>query len=275
MLIMIREGFEAALIVALVFAYLCKLDRRDEVRTVWIGAGAAIAIATATGIVLHIVLGGLTGVARLRSFAAISVVAALVLTWMVFWMRRESTHIKGDLERRIDRALEGSRTGALALVAGLAVLREGLEAALFLVAAATDSDGSDVVVGALLGIAIAAGLGVVVYAGGRRLPMRAFFKVTGVIVIFFAAGLLARAVLFLQADGDVGTLNNAIFDLTRYRWLTPSTEVGKFLGALVGWDPRPSIEQLGIWLAYVVPVSGLFFFGRPNRTDPRSVTADA
>jgi high-affinity iron transporter len=139
------------------------------------------------------------------------------------------------------------------------VLREGLEAALFLVAAATDSDGRDVVVGAVIGIAIAAILGALVYVGGRRLPMRAFFKVTGLVVILFAAGLLARAVLFLQADGDLGTLNNAVYDLTRYHWLTPSSEVGKFLGALFGWDPRPSIEQLGIWLVYVVPVTTLFF----------------
>jgi high-affinity iron transporter len=264
LLIMVREGFEASLIVALVFAYLRKIERLDVARTAWLGVAAAVAVSATVGIVLHLTVGGLTGAARLRSFAAISLLSAGVLTWMVFWMRRQARAIKGDLERRVDVALGAENVGsAIALVAFLAVLREGVEAALFLVAAATDSDGGQVVLGALLGIAIAAVLGVLVYAGGRRLPMRAFFQVTGLVVIVFAAGLLARSVLFLQASGDLGSVNDAVYDLTGQRWLTQSSEVGKFLAAMLGWDPRPSLEQVVVWLAYIVPVTVLFLgFGR-------------
>lgn len=259
LLIMVREGFEAALIVALVFAYLRTIGRLDMARAAWLGVLAAVVISAIVGIVLHVSIGGLTGEARMRSFAAISLVAAGVLTWMVFWMRRQARAIKGELEHKVDVALGATRVGtAIAFVAFLSVLREGLEAALFLVAAATDSDGGEVVLGAVIGLSIAIVLGLIVYVGGRRLPMRAFFQVTGVIVIVFAAGLLARTVLFLQAAGDLGTMDNAVYDLTGAHWLTQGSEVGKFLAAMLGWDPRPSIEQVLAWTIYIVPVTYLF-----------------
>jgi len=273
LLIMVREGFEAALIVALVFAYLRTIGRLDMARAAWLGVLGAVAISVVVGIVLDATIGGLTGAARMRSFAGISFVAAGVLTWMVFWMRRQSRAIKGELEHKVDAALGASRVGsAMALVTFLSVLREGLEAALFLVAAATDSDGGEVVLGAVIGLAIAIVLGVLVYAGGRRLPMRAFFQVTGVIVIVFAAGLLARTVLFLQSAGDLDTMNNAVYDLTSVHWLTQGSEVGKFLAAMLGWDPRPSIEQVLAWSLYIVPVTYLFL--RRGRAPRSAATTD-
>jgi high-affinity iron transporter len=267
LLIMVREGFEAALVVALVFAYLRKIGRLDMAKATWAGVAAAAGVSVALAIGLHVTVGGLVGVARLRSFATISLLAAGVLTWMVFWMRRQARAIKGQLEHKVDDALGQSGAAlALAMVAFLAVLREGTEAALFLVAAATDSDGADVVVGAVVGLAVAVVLGAVVYAGGRRLPMRAFFQVTGIVVIVFAAGLLARTVLFLQSAGDVGSLNSAVYDLTSHQWLTQGSQSGKFLGAMLGWDPRPSIEQVVIWALYLAPVTLAFLRGSVRAT---------
>ncbi|MEO6713090.1 MAG: FTR1 family protein, partial [Mycobacteriales bacterium] len=194
-----------------------------------------------------------------------------VLTWMIFWMRRQAQAIRGELEERVDNALSrGESVFALAMVAFLAVLREGIEASLFLVAAATDTGGGQVVVGALIGLLIAVALGLAVYAGGRRLPMRAFFTITGLVVIVFAAGLLARTVLFLQSSGDLGSVNDAVYDLTSYRWLTQSSEVGKFLAAMFGWDPRPSLEQLLAWALYIIPVTGLFLGTGTGRRPRRS-----
>jgi high-affinity iron transporter len=259
MLIMVREGFEAALIVAIVFAYLRRIDRLDLSRYAWAGVTSAMALAAAVGIGIDLTVGTLEGVARLRAFAAISVVAAAVLTWMVFWMRRQARAIKGDLEHKVDVAVHtGDAKRAIVAVAFFSVLREGIEAALFLVASATTSEGRTVVVGALIGIGIACLLGWLVYAGGRRMPMRAFFRVTGLVVIVFAAGLLAKTVLFLQTTGDMGTMADNVFDLRRYSWLTQRTEVGKTLAALFGWDPRPSLEQVVAWLGYFVPVTWLF-----------------
>jgi high-affinity iron transporter len=276
LLIMVREGFEAALIVAIVFAYLRRSGRLDLAAPVWAGVAAAMAIAFAIGIVVHLTIGSLSGVDRTRTFAAISIAAVVVLTWMVFWMRRQSRAIKGDLERQVDAALRRRRVGlAVASVAFLAVLREGIEAALFLVAGATSGEGVLVVVGAVLGLAVAAVLGWLVYAGGRRLPLAGFFKVTGMILVVFAAGLLARTVLFLQAGGDLGTLHDNLYDLTRYGFLTQRTEVGRFLAAMVGWDPRPSLEQVVAWAAYLAVVTVLFLRPPRPRRAPAPATAPA
>lgn len=267
---MVREGFEAALIVAILAVYLRRIDRLDLRRAMWQGVGIAVAISVVAGVVLDQAVGGLSGDNRLRAFAAISLFAAGVLTWMVFWMRQHARSISGDLRRKIDTALEtGNVRLAVMAVAFFAVLREGLEAALFLVATATTEDGWEVLVGGAIGLAIAVALGVMVNVFGRRLPLRLFFQVTGMIIIVFAAGLLSRTVMFLQSAGDLAIVWNNVYDLTAYDWLTTRTEVGKFLGALFGWDPRPSIEQVVVYLGYLIPVSYLFLRGaRPAAPAP-------
>lgn len=260
LLVMLREGFEAALVVAIVFAYLRRIGRLDLVRAVWRGVGLAVTASIAIGVGVRLTLGSLEGVARLRAFAAVSILAVVVLTWMVFWMRRQSRLIKGELEQKVDAALVAADTGrALAGVALVAVLREGIEAALFLLAVTTQDSPGRVVIGALVGLALACALAYAVYWGGRSMPMRAFFKVTGLVLVVFAAGLLSRVVLYLQSSGDLGSFNpDGVFDLRAYPLLTQRTEVGKFLAAMFGWDPRPSIEQVVAWAGYLVPVSVLF-----------------
>ena len=278
LLIMVREGFEAALVVAIVFAYLRRIGRLDLARAAWTGVAGAAAVAVAIGVVIHLTLGGLEGTARWRSFAAVSLLAVGVLTWMIFWMRRQSRGIKGDLERGIDSALAAERGAVGRAIFGvtfLAVVREGVEAALFLIAASTSDGGGQVLLGACIGIAAASVLGYMVYAGGRRIPMNAFFTATGLIIIVFAAGLVARTVLYVQVSHDIGSFADSVYDLTRYSWLTQSTEVGRFLAAMFGWDPRPSIEQVIGWVAYIVPVTWLFLRGARTAPAARAATSPA
>nr|AAS87342.1 putative peroxidase [uncultured Gammaproteobacteria bacterium] len=193
---------------------------------------------------------------------------------MIFWMRRQSRLIKGELEEKIDAALDRSNAGfALAGVAFVAVLREGIEAALFLLAAATSSSGRDVLVGGLIGLAIAVVLAYLVYLGGRRIPLALFFKITAVVLIVFAAGLLSKVVLNLQSTNDLSSFNlNGVYDVRSISWLTNETELGKFLTAMLGWDPRPSIEQVVVWFAYAIPVTVLFFWPA-RRTTPQPPTS--
>jgi high-affinity iron transporter len=270
LLIMVREGFEGALVVAIVFAYLRRLERRDLAMPVWIGVGAAVAVSLLVGVVVNQTVGSLEGAARLRAFAAISLLAAGVLTWMIFWMRRQSRLIKGELEEKVDAALARSNAGfALAGVAFVAVLREGIEAALFLLAAATSSSGRDVLVGGLIGLALAIALAYLVYLGGRRIPLALFFKITGVVLIVFAAGLLSKVVLNLQIANDLSSFNlNGVYDLRSVGWLSADSESGKFLTAMLGWDPRPSIEQVVVWLAYAIPVTVAFFWPARRAAPP-------
>lgn len=271
---MVREGFEAALIVAIVFAYLRRIGRTDLGRAAWTGVAAAVGLSVVVGVVVHLTLGNLVGPARLRAFAAVSLAAAGVLTWMIFWMRRQARAIKGELEQKVDEAvLTANPSRAVVAITFLAVIREGIEAALFLLAVSTSSGGAEVVLGASVGIAIAVALGFLVYAGGRKLPMRTFFKVTGMVIVVFAAGLLARAVLFLQSAGDLGTLADNVYDLTGATWLTQQSEVGKMLAALFGWDPRPSLEQVLAWIGYFVPVTYLFLRRPRQQPAPPDATA--
>jgi high-affinity iron transporter len=266
LLIMLREGFEAALVVAIVYAYVLRIGRRDLTGAMWRGVLAAAALSAAMGVGIHLTVESLEGQARLLAFAAVSLLAVCVLTWMIFWMRRQSYRIKGDLQRNVDDALGGGGNVRLAIAAVvfLAVAREGLEAALFLIAAATAERGADVLVGGLVGLAVAAALGWLVVLGGRRLPMRQFFTVTGLVLLLFAAGLVSRTVLYLQSAGELGTAWNNVYDLTGYPWLTVSTETGRFLGAMLGWDPRPSIEQVGAYLAFLGTVGWLFLRPPPS-----------
>ena len=136
--------------------------------------------------------------------------------------------------------------------------REGLETALFLLSTTAQSNGRDVLLGGVAGLAGAIVLGVLVYQGSSRVPMRRFFQVTGVLIIVFAAGLLAKAVMFLQVSGALGSFDLAAFNVTGVEWLTASTQTGRFLAGIFGWDPRPSIEQVVAYVAYLVPVVYLF-----------------
>jgi high-affinity iron transporter len=275
-LITLREGFEAALIVAIVLAAVRRRDTGHLARWIWAGTAAALVLSIAVGWILHVTIDNLEGVARLRTFAIICIAAAGLLTWMIFWMRTHSRSLKRELEGQVDSAI-GHSAMALAGVAFLAVAREGLETALFLISTTTGDSDANVLIGALLGLAIAVVLGVAVYHGSRVIPLRAFFQVTGVLIILFAAGLLSRAVQFLQAANDLGTMNDAFYNLTMYHWMTVDSEVGKFLAGIFGWDPRPSVEQVVVYVLYLVPALVAFFWGanRPRRRREAEATAPA
>jgi len=257
-LIALREGFEAALIVAIVLAFV-RRQAPEQARAVWLGTGAAVALAIVVGIILDLTLDGLAGTARLRTFAVICVAAAALLTWMIFWMRSHARALRGELEGRAGVALASGSSMGLALVAFTAVAREGLETALFLLSTSVNSDGRDVIVGTLAGLAVAVVLGVGVYQGSHLFDLRKFFLVTGVLIILFAAGLVSRAVLFLQASNDLGSFDDAVYNLTRYPWLTQQSQVGRFLAGIFGWDPRPSIEQVVGYLGFLLPALYVLF----------------
>lgn len=262
LLITLREGFEAALIVAIVLAAARRGSRPELARWVWAGVAAATASAAAVGITLHLTLDGLEGPARSNVFAVVCLAAAGLLTWMIFWMRTHSRNLKGDLEHKTASAA-GQSGIALAVVSFAAVAREGLETSLFLLSSTSAANSSDVLIGGALGLIGAGALGVLIYKGSQRVPMRRFFQVTGVLLVIFAAGLASRAVLFLQVSDVLPSWNLAAFDLTQQSWLTLSTQSGRFLAGIFGWDPRPSIEQVVAYVAYLVPVLVLFLRPAP------------
>lgn len=258
-LILLREGLEGALIVAIVLGYLRQLGRREHFPAVWLGAGAAAAISLVASVILFATIGDLEGDARSLAFALIMVAAAGVLTWMIFWMRRQARAIKGDLQSRVDSALVAGSVVAMAAVVFFGVLREGLETSFFFLAVSEESSPAESAVGGAIGLTAAIALAYLVYRGARWLNLRQFFTVSGAFILLLAGGLLARSLAELQVLGAIPTFWYPVFDASSVPFLGSDGFVGGLLRGLLGWDPAPSIEEIGIWVAYIVVV-GTFYF---------------
>ena len=271
----LREGVEAALIVAIICAYLAKTGNRRYFPQVFAGAGLAIALSAVLGITLYVTVGSFQEPYEQLFEAATLLLAAAVVTWMLFWMRRQARSVRGELQLAVDRALDQGSVVALAVLAFVAVIREGLETSLFLVGQANSAKDEAiwVLVGAVVGLAIAALLGVGFYQGSRRVNLSSFFRWTGVALIFIAAGLLASAMHELIEIGVITVGTQTLFDVSAVLPHDPDSGnlLGQFLRALFGYTSTPEVTTFVVWLTYVVVV--LYLFLRPAKPAIPSVAA--
>ncbi|MFN2594380.1 MAG: FTR1 family protein [Actinomycetota bacterium] len=261
-LIMLREGLEAALIVAIVLAYLKRLGMERRFRVVWAGVLAATVLAVIAGIAVFAVLGDLHGTAEPVTEGLIAFTSAAVLTWMIFWMGRQARHIKGELHAKVDRALVSGSALGLAAIAFAAILREGLESALYLVSTTVGQRSNlQELVGGLIGLAGAAALGYLLYTGSRKVNLRIFFRATGILILLFAAGLISKGIHEFQEAGVMGSINAHIWNLSSLQFLNPARGwTGQTLNGLFGIYPTPSLEMFLFHLLYLVPVGALFLY---------------
>jgi high-affinity iron transporter len=199
---MLREGFEASLIVGIVLAFLNRTGRRQGFAAVWAGTIAALTLSVATAALLFAIGAELQGRAAAAFEGSAMLFAAALLTWMIFWMRRQARTIKRELEEQVEQALATGSAFALALVAFVGVLREGVETALFLFGTVEGSNKLVAGTGATIGLAGAVLLGYLFYRGAARLNLRKFFMVTSVLLLVFAGWLLAQG-LHELAEGGV------------------------------------------------------------------------
>jgi len=256
---MTREGLEASLIVGIVLGYLRKTDNRSSFRLIWAGTAAAVALSIALGGSLFFTMGELKGRSEQIFEGATMLSAVAVLTWMIFWMRKQAMNIKHELESRLAGAIAAGSSVGLAAVAFFAVLREGWESALFLFAISESSSPWATSVGSVLGLSLSISLGVMIYMGSRRLNLRQFFTVTGLLLIIFAAGLLARGIgefqearLLPQTIEHVWNMNGIV---------SGDSSAGQFLSALFGYNADPSLLQVLVWFGFLSTV--LWFFLSP------------
>jgi high-affinity iron transporter len=259
--IALREGIEAALIVSILLAYLHQVGRSDRAFLIWWGTGLAIALSVLLGTIIFTVGASFEGTAEQVFEGLVTLTAVVVLTWMIFWMRRQGARIRSQLQEKVDTALVAGGL-ALSILAFTAVLREGVETALFLFAAAqgTAVESGAVgaqLVGAILGLALAVVLGVLLYRGGIRMHLRTFFRVTGAILIVVAAGLFAYSVHELQEAGWFPFLTATAFDLSAT--LPDDSGVGAVLRGLLGYNADPTMLEVVAWIGYLAVVGTLYF----------------
>lgn len=269
LLITLREGIEATLIVSILLAYLTKLERSDAARLVWWGTGTAIVVSIAVGSVIFAIEGEFEGTGEQLFEGLVTLTAVTVLTWMIFWMRRQGARIRSELHERLDTALV---TGgpAIALLAFVAVVREGIETALFIFAAAkgtavTSGGVAEQLLGAAIGLAAAAVLGALLYRGGIKMDLRTFFRVTGGLLIVVAAGLFAFSIHELQEAGVLPFLTTIAFDISGV--LPDDAGPGGIMRALIGYQANPTWLEVLAWIGYIVTVGTLFL--RPSPAPSR------
>ncbi|GAB4586164.1 iron uptake transporter permease EfeU [Nocardia sp. IFM 10818] len=267
-LIGLREGLEAALVVCILVAYLVKVDRRDALRPIWIGIGAAVALSLTFGAILEYGSQQLTFEAQELLGGGLSIIAVGLVTWMIFWMRRTARHLKAELHGRLDQAL-AIGTGALVLTAFLAVGREGLETALFLWRAVKSTgDGStQPLIGVLLGLTTAVAMGWLFYRGALRINLARFFTWTGGLLVVVAAGVLAYGIHDLQEARVLPGLADKAFDISST--IPPDTWYATLLKGTLNFQPNPTVLQVTVWLLYLIPT--LILFLRPQRTPAPAV----
>ena len=250
----LREGLEAALIVGIVAAFLRQRGRADALRLVWIGVAVAIAICLAVAAGLQIVSANLPQAQQEGLETIVGLVAVGMVTYMVVWMRRHARSLKRNLEDAASSALAEGTAWALVAMAFLAVMREGLETAVFLLAA-FNASGSPLAAGfgATLGIVVAVGIGYGIYRGGVRIDLARFFRLTGLVLVLVAAGLVATALHTAHEAGWLDVGQAQLVDLSAV--MTPGSIQAALLTGVLGMQPRPTvIETLG-WLIYLVPMA--------------------
>ena len=250
----LREGVEASLIIGIIAAFLRNRGDLRQLRFVWYGVTLAVALCLAVGITLEVVNQNLPQKQQERLETVIGLIAVLFVTSMIVWMAHHSRQLKGQLEAKAGLALAAGSGGALVLMAFLAVLREGLETAVFFVSAFQSSTNRTAsATGATLGLLLAVGIGYGIYKGGIHLDMARFFKGTGLVLVLVAAGLVAFAMHTGHEGGWITFGQGQAVDLS---WLIkPGTVASALLTGILGLQPKPTMVEAIGWLAYMVPMT--------------------
>jgi high-affinity iron transporter len=263
--IFLREGIEASMIVAILLAYLHRIGQRRHFRDVFSGVAVALVLTVGGGVAAYFLIRHYEGSDVQTYFeTATYLLAAVILTYMTFWMQKHARGMAKELERRSDLALSKGRRWGLGLLAFQAVGREGLETMVFTLAiifasdrqAATPVHGNLLLIGAVLGLAVALGIAVAIFKLGVKLNMKRFFRVLGVALMVFAAGLLADAVENMQQLHWLRFGGHVLWNTSGT--VSEASNFGDVLHSLLGYADHPTVLQAVVWLIYVVVSTILF-----------------
>jgi len=254
-LLALREGLEIALMIGIVLGALKKINQPGFSKAVWLGAGSAAVVSLISALGINAAGAAFEGKAEEIFEGLTMLLAAGVLTWMIFWMQRQAHLLKPALEEEVQQAAAHNSAWALYALAFFAVVREGIELALFLTAASMATSNQQTIIGALLGLGTAALLGYLLFASTMRLNLRRFFQVTSILLIFFAAGLVAHGVHELIEASWIPAGIEHVWDINHI--LDENSTLGSMLIALFGYNGNPALTEVFAYLAYLAFV----FFG--------------
>ena len=265
-LIGLREGIEAALVVSILLTYLVRTDRKPLIRFVWYGVGSAILVSILIAVGLETISGELSETLEPIFAGIVSFVAVGFVTWMIFWMKRSARTISSDLRNQLDNAAVSGGAIAVAAMAFVAVLREGAETAIFFWAAAHATGNSLAsVVGLILGLGTAVIVGWIFYRSTSTINLSKFFKVTSILLVFVAAGVLSYGIHEFQEVGWVPGEDNVLLDLSGV--LVEGTFFATLVAGLFNLKPTTTALQVVGYLGYSATV--LYFLLR-NKVTPSS-----
>jgi high-affinity iron transporter len=257
LVIFLREGIEASMIVAILLAYLDRLGRREHFKDVFLGVGAALLLATGGGVAAYLTIKSYDGSRVQTIFETVTyILAAVVLTYMTFWMRNHARSISSELRSKADAAFDGKARWGLALLAFQAVGREGLETVVFTLAIVFSTSASSALSGAVIGLAGSLAVAFVIYRLGHKLNLSRFFTVIGCLLMVFAAGLLADTVQNLQELGWLRVLNVPMWHTGQL--LSEDSAFGDVLHSFFGYSDSPTPLQLIVYIAYLAVVVAAF-----------------
>jgi high-affinity iron transporter len=257
LVIFLREGIEASMIVAILLAYLDRIGHREHFKDVFLGVGAALLLATGGGVAAYLTISSYDG-SRVQTIfeTATYVLAAAVLTYMTFWMRNHARSISSELRSKADAAFDGKARWGLALLAFQAVGREGLETVVFTLAIVFSTSTAGALSGAVIGLACSLVVAFFIYRLGHKLNMSKFFTVVGCLLMVFAAGLLADTVQNLQELGWLQFLGAPMWHTGQI--LSEDSAFGDVLHSFFGYSDSPTPLQLIVYIAYLAVVIAAF-----------------
>lgn len=262
-LLAFREGLEAALIIGIVLGVLHRLNRPESKPVVWRGVMLAVFLSLTVGISLKLLGMEFEGQAEEAFEGVTMLLAASVLTWMILWMQSQGGEIRRNLEAKTRQAARKRGQSALFLLAFLTVFREGIELALFLLAASLTSGLENTLIGGLLGLGSAILMGWMIFASTRQLNIRRFFQVTNVLLILFAAGLVGLGVHELNEAGWIPPIIEHVYDINPI--LDETTPLGQILRALFGYNGNPSLSEMLAYLGYFSILAFIFIRNQRNQ----------
>ena len=264
--IFFRESLEASLIVGILIAYLARIGRSDRVRSIWLGVGAAVATDFLVAIATFRLITDYDGSPLQTIFEGCTyLVATGILTYMSFWMKGQSHGLKRELEAQVNAALSRGSMAAIVLLSAITVGREGLETAFFTLAIAFNSSPGALAAGATLGLLLGLAVSYWVYSLGRRVPLGLFFNVLGVLLLLFAAGLLADGIRAFQDLGWLPFLHTVVWHSESL--LSEDSALGDILHAFFGYAQAPTLLQVGAYAAFLVTsVASYMHLGPSRRT---------